>query len=353
MEVEPSSVTLIPPPLSAREKLLLEHMRTRSPEAPADWPSYISSTEESIELAGVYRRRYQLLNLVDAHYPQWLPRNLTVPGMYSWRKVFAGRVLHYRLTCCIKRARSAGTLQERGVRLAAVADGLLDVEPCYRNVVHGVLSIYPHLYRLMVSAKTRAADRAWSTSVYPKYSFLADCVLEEAVEAKDIELVCQLIPMMSCKAFPSSCAPKVFDALDSERLVSAVRDNLVQVSYADALSNHRRREVRRLSDPTVQPLSPSFYKMVLTKRVAVMCYNGYNAHHEVMRALDTLVEMHRDGRVSRSELDRARDRIFALASRGPYPSYAYLLEGSQRLVSERFAAAVVPFAMAAAASTKK
>ena len=335
---------VIPPPPSAREKEVLRHMSELPPEDPRDWTAYISGTDESVRVSHAFTRRYQLKDLEDRH-PVWLDRYSRLRGLYSWRKVFAGRVLAKRLSWCMSSINSVDAIEAQELRLRAVADALPGVDPCYRQVVAQVLADFRRRYRHMVRAKVIAGDRAWAKAVYPRYAFLADHILDEATAAGDSELVCQLVPLMSPGFFPHSGGHKVFDALDAERLVAAVRSSRVRLSWHDALANHRQREARRLADPSVPPLPPSFYEMVLEMNgPSTVCYHF---HHDVMSALDVLVEMHRDGRVDRASLDRTRDRIFAdAASRGAGPSYSYLLEDSGRLVTERFSAAVIPFALA-------
>lgn len=350
MDVEPSYV--IPPPLSAREKALLTHIQELPPDDPADWPLYISHTEESIRVSYACSRLYQLNHFFEERCPLWLERDARVKGVHSWRKVFAGRVLAKRLAWCMSRVTSADTLEAQEQRLLAIADALPDVKPCYRQVVAHVLADSPRRYQQMVIYKVHGGDRAWANAVFPGYPFLTDHILEEAIASQDSELACQLVPLMPPGRFPPSVGTRVFDALDAERLVPVVQNSRVRLTWSDALANHRRRETRRLSDPAVRPLPPSFYGMVMEMNGPTTAY--YNFHQDVMHALDVLVEMHKDGRISRADLDKTRDRIFAEASsRGSHPSYAYLLEDSGRLVTERFAAAVVPFALAASKAHKQ
>eukprot|EP00873_Tetraselmis_striata_P043889 jgi/Tetstr1/464153/TSEL_008958.t1 len=336
----------IPPPMSARERELLSHVEGAPPVHVADWPAYISRTDESLRASLAFDRRYKLNHFLEERSASWTGCDDRIKGMYSWRKVFAGTVLAKRLRLCMTRVASAYTVQEQERRLAAIADALPDVKPCYRQVVVRTMAEYTRRCSHMVRCKIQDGDRAWANAVYPAYHFLSEYILEEAVAERDTELVCQLVPLMPPGPFPRPGAHVVFDALDAGRLVAAIGISRVRVSWEDALANHRLRELRRTSDPAVPPLPPEFYDMVLEMSIPPrMCYSF---HQDVMHTLDALVEMHRDGRVGRADLDRARDRIFAeAAARGPYPSYSYLLEDSSRLLTERFSAAVIPFALAA------
>ena len=142
-----------------------------------------------------------------------------------------------------------------------------------------------------------------------------------------------------------SIASDVFHKMDSKMIVNAVKESRIKVMWSDIINNHRLREEARRSDPDIQPLDSSYYEMVLSLQYCNTV--SYSHHNDVMTALDSVVEMHYDGRVSKDDLDNFRDRLFSMSDRhGTYLAYKYLLDESNRLIGKRFAHAVIPFAMA-------
>lgn len=312
------------------------------------WPSYIDCARVACVMSAACARKCQWTALMERHAPWLLDASLKARGVYSWRRAFAARLLRWRLGRCLVEVTASETLEQQRDRLLAVADALPGVDSCYRHVVAGVLYLHGRRCSQMVGYKMAAGDRRWMQEAFVCYDSLGDRILGCVLEHRDTALMCQLLPL--CEPGPPLSyvvAASVFHLLDTREVVRAVRSAGLRVCWHSALSNHRARERDRLADPAVPPLHASFYEMLL--ELDHTNASTYNHHDDVMSALDVLVEMHDDGRITRDALDGARDRIFARASmQGTYRSYRYLLDDSNRVMADRFAAAVVPFAMASA-----
>eukprot|EP00873_Tetraselmis_striata_P033929 jgi/Tetstr1/454193/TSEL_041112.t1 len=316
----------------------------------AEWAPYIAAAvDESLKATHVFKRQHKLAAFLQTHAPTLKAPVMRIRGVQSWQKTFAGRVLAHRLRRCLLQLPLASTREAEQDMLAAVADGIRGLCAEYRPVVEACFDANRRRARQMVARKFDDGDLPWVREAFTQFPCLTESILELTLQRRDTDLMCQILPCMQPGLMNYVIASSVFDDLVTERVVAVVRECGMRVDWRDALRNHRRRETRRAADPTVPPLHPSFYDMLFDMSGEGPGGGIFDHHQDVMTALDVLVEMHEDGRVSRQRLDQARDRIFArAASREVYPSYKYLLESSQRLMTNSFAAAVLPFAMAMA-----
>lgn len=336
--------------LCQHARALADMVRLPVPGDARDWVSYlVDCAAEAERLSHAFARRDDLKAfLSDSGAEGVFDKPAVFRSVGGWRKGFGARILDDRYKACVRLLATAPEDEAWNRKLLALADSAVSHPPRFREIVAAALYDRRGLTRRMVISKTDAGDRGWLKRAYEAYRFMQIPVLDWTLRCGDSDLMCEFVRGMTGENLHYVVAGEVFHKLDSGKVVAAVRESGARVLWSDVINNHRLREQARRSDPGVPPLDRSFYAMVLGLHY---CDSSHYSHHQgVMTALDAVVEMHRDGRVSRDELDGFRDRLFAMADvHGTYLAYRYLLEDSKRLLGKRFAHAVIPFAMAGAA----
>lgn len=319
-----------------------------------DWVGYLDCAREAERLTYVFTRRNDLKAfLKDAVTSSDIfDKDVTFRSVGGWRKGFAARVMDERYRRCLRELMAGPEDGAWAAKAMAFADSLLRPPPRFRCIVSVALHDDRWLARRLIAMKSQREDGGWLKEAYRMYSFMHLPILESTLRQKNTALMCELIRRMHGECLHYSVGCEVFHGLDTKHVVQAVKESHMRVMWSDIINNHRLREEARRADPAVQPLDASFYDLVLTLEYCNTM--SYSHHNDVMTALDCVVEMHRDGRVSKQQLDDFRDRLFAMADRhGTYLAYRYLVEESTRLVERRFAHAVIPFALAATEDRKR
>lgn len=329
------------------KRKILEMVDLPVPADSQSWNTYFDCIRDAERLSYVFDRRDDLKTFLRSSQTisDVFDKHLTVRSV-GWRKGFGARILCDRYTKCIRHLLVEPEDDVWTRKILALADSIVNHPPKFRAIVTGTIHEYKDFIRRIVFSKTEAGDKGWLKEAYRLFHFMHSPILERTLHNCDTDLMCELIHgMMQEDVMHYGIASEVFHKLESRKIVQAVKDSRIQVMWSDIRNNHRLREQARRADPNIQPLDASFYQMVLCLQY---CNSArYSHHNDVMSALDAVVEMHYDGRVSKEELDDFRDRMFAMSDKhGNYPVYRYLLEESNRLIGKRFSHAVIPFAMA-------
>lgn len=315
----------------------------RAPDRAEDWAEYLRF-EAAVKETMVYRRMRDARGALTH-----VSRTRRYFG--QWRKDIAARLQIDRLMKCSIWLESHEGGEGWAEKMAAYAEALIECPKRLMPTASGVCHSHGLLEPM---CRAKASDAEWCIAAFRVVGAIRNLLFSSAVVARDTGRVEKYLRLLASTGLNdkvltyNQAASVIFHLLDCDRLVSALSECDLSISVHDALSNHRHRERDRRADPTVAPLPMSFYDMVLSsldRREPTV----FEHHQEVMCALDALVEFHRDGRLSKQRLDRARDKLFSMAdNNGAHPAYRYLLEESRTLAHNRLASVVVPMAMAMA-----
>jgi hypothetical protein len=268
---------------------------------------------------------------------------------HSWQESLATRIM------CDRLRKSAATLSaayhdyDWNAKMAVLGNVLAECDECM-----GEALVKCSIFSSIVTLK--AQDTQWLRHIYARYHSViqhrAD-IPGILVRLKDTDAVCYIIK--ECKYIPRTIEQIVLHELDDARVIEAMKEVSVTLSWRCWLINHRMREDKRLYDAATPPLSQQVYNYCLSDYCGLSHPDdmGHDVCHDAIKAL---VTFHQDGRITTEALDKKVDHILSLSA-AIYSynsaSYKYLLERSARVMHKNFVEAVVVGAGAMALAGSK